>query len=113
MTTVYIAGPMRGKEYYNAHEFNRAEKALKAKGFEVINPVANDKERGVDLVALPDSTDWTSLPPAASLRNIAMDCCLGVIDSDAIYLLDGWQGSRGAQAEAALAKWLGLEFMYD
>ena len=32
---------------------------------------------------------------------------------DAIYLLRGWESSKGANAEKALAEWMRLEVMYQ
>lgn len=110
---IYIAGPMRHIERYNAPAFDRAARMLRGEGWQVLNPVEMDKERGVDLYELPDNTNWDKFPPGFSLRNTAADCCLGVCDSDAIYMLDGWAVSKGAIAEHALAKWLGLEIIYE
>jgi hypothetical protein len=36
-----------------------------------------------------------------------------LIDSDAIYMLRGWEQSKGARAEHAVAVWIGLEIIYQ
>lgn len=111
--TIYIAGPMRHIEYYNMDAFNRAADMFRKQKWNVINPVEVDKESGCDISKLPPDTDWNSFPPGFSLTNTVAACCLGVIDSDAIYMLDGWGNSKGAMAEHMLAKWLGLEIFYE
>ena len=75
--------------------FAEAEALLKAKGYEVFNPFKNGvsqeahwrKHMRVDLAALP--------------------LC------DAIYLLDGWETSKGAKLEFDVASTCGLKIYYQ
>jgi hypothetical protein len=109
----YIAGPMRGIPFFNFPKFFDVESLLSQKGYYTINPARLDEEAGYDIMALPDDTDWTQVPPdfdfeACRKRDIeAIETC------EAIYLLDGWMSSKGALAEKAYAEWMGLEVLYE
>lgn len=86
---VYIAGPITGVKDYEKR-FQEAREYLEERGLDVINPAALDK-------VLPKDTTHEGY----------MRVCLQLLaDCDAIYLLDGWQQSRGANRECgyALAK---------
>lgn len=77
--TIYIAGKMSGKADYGRAEFNEAEKRLTEQGYIVLNPAS-----------LP-----VGLPEKAY-----MPICLAMLEAaDAIYVLEGWQDSRGANLE--------------
>ncbi len=93
---IYIAGPMSGHDDYNFPAFHAAEDELRARGFDPQNPAKNFGGR-------------TDLPYEFYIRG-AIDM---VSACDAIYLLDGWRGSKGAEMEAAIARCLGLEFYYQ
>lgn len=89
---VYIAGPMSGYEGFNFSAFNRAEELLRGfYGYEhVINPAK-----------LHPTTD---LPWAEFLKRDLRE----LITCDAVFLLEGWEKSRGATLEAFVAYTLGL-----
>ena len=48
-----------------------------------------------------------------TLLNVLKERGAVVLDCDAIYLLKGWEHSRGANAEFAVAKALGMTFYYE
>ncbi len=88
MTILYLSGPMTGLPHNNFPAFNEAASRLRAHGFTVINP-AEGEERAT----------W--------LEYMRADVKL-VADADGIASLPGWQDSRGATIEHALAGMLGL-----
>jgi hypothetical protein len=82
---IYISGPMTGLPGLNKPAFLAAEKALKAKGYEVLNPVRN---------ALPDTAPWED--------HMRADIIM-LMRADGVALLDGWEESRGAKKEMVVA----------
>lgn len=74
--------------------FAKAEKSLRTKGWEVVNPAKED---------LPKNLPWEEYMKH-DVRLLA--------GCDAIYMLDGWRQSRGACLERELALNLKLEVLY-
>ena len=91
--TVYISGPMTGVPGLNKRAFNEAEAALRAAGFEVVNPVHN---------GVPDSAAWDEHLRADIKMLMA---CTGVA------MLDRWWLSKGARLENNIADRLGMRVM--
>ena len=85
---VYISGPISGYKNFNRSAFEEAERNLKAKGYEVINPL----NYPVDEYHV------------CMKRDIAL-----LLKCDAIFLLQGWSRSNGAKTELAVACAIGLE----
>lgn len=112
MKKIYIAGPMRGIPQFNFPAFDRAAKLLSV-DWDVISPAQLDRDAGFEPDHMPLDWDWNILPGHFGLLD-AIDRDLSAVKgSDAIYMLDGWQSSKGARAEKALAEWLGLEVIYQ
>lgn len=87
---IYIAGPMTGIEDYNFPAFNRAAGMLRESGWVVENPA----DHGV-----VEGASWSDY--------LAYDLTrLGTCG--AVYLLRGWQNSKGAKLEYLIAKELGM-----
>ena len=88
---VYISGPVTGTgtEDY-VERFQKAEDELYGQGFIPVNPAAVN-------AMLPEETAYEEY---MKVSLVLLDMC------DAIYLLEGWQDSRGANREYgyALAK---------
>lgn len=108
MKKVYIAGPMLGIPYFNFPAFDRAASLIRCVPAEPVSPADLDRLSGFDAMQLPMSTDWSEIP-----ENFDFDACqargvAAVMEADGICLLDGWENSKGALAEAALARWRGL-----
>jgi len=109
---VYIAGPMGGYEHFNYPAFIEAEAALHRDQaswieridnalsrvpdelliFEVINPVKNCENPS-------DGFNWNEL-----MRTAIRQVCL----CDAVVVLPGWSGSRGATREVKVADYLDI-----
>ncbi len=86
---IYIAGPMRGMPNYNFDAFNEAAEWLRAKGYEVYNPAELPGQQFTD---------------ATNREALAVELAWVATNADAIYMLHGWEQSRGAMAEWALAR---------
>lgn len=90
--TVYIAGPMQGKPDYNRAAFNAAAKHVAEElGAHPINPV--DIERTYPCVGEDGEIDERAL-----VRLLEIECEF-IARADAIYLLRGWEYSKGARLE--------------
>lgn len=94
MKRVYISGPMSGIADHNFPAFNAAAAELRARGYQVVNPVDINPDPGLA---------WETC-----LRNdlVAMLTC------DTVALLPGWQRSRGAQLEQHVAHRVGMEIVH-
>lgn len=94
---VFISGPMSGKPNDNVEAFHNAEVELKRRGYSVWNPAWQQ---------FSDDTDFT--------REDIHDIDLRALEKcDAIYMLDGWEGSNGARVEYSHARALGKKIMYE
>lgn len=90
---VYISGAMSSRMNTYKEDFALCERVLKAQGHIVINP-AN----------LPTGLEQSKYMPI----------CLSMIDgADAIYMMEGWEQSRGACLEKAYAEYQGKDVMYE
>lgn len=110
---VYIAGPMTGYHRYNFPAFDRVHHDLERCGYEVVSPAMLDRLSGVDPATFPDDYDWDARLPPETMREIASRDFGELIDCDAIYMLDGWENSRGATTEKMIAEFVGMEVMYQ
>jgi nucleoside 2-deoxyribosyltransferase len=91
MEKIYIAGPMTGYENFNRDSFNSAANCCLDNGAVPLNPAI-----------LPDGLT----------QGQYMDICFAMIRAaDAIYLLKGYEESKGAMAELAYAEKLELEII--
>lgn len=92
---VYISGPMTGIEDENFPAFNRASALLRSMGFDVENPA----DKGII-----EGWEWEDYL-RYDLKMMA--------DCQAIYLLPGWENSKGARLEVHVARALNFRFLYD
>lgn len=89
---LYLAGPMTGLPDFNRPAFHAAAAALRAAGYEVINPAELDES---EPITDPDGPNaW----PRYMRRDIPHLC-----KCDALALLPGFSASRGAMLERELA----------
>ena len=114
---VYISGRMTSMPNHNRPAFDAAEKRLSAQGHFVINPVNISCTFGTpEEIAASFAEAYTvnEYMPEARLARSVMDADLAAVRScDAIYLLRGWESSRGAKKELAEALAHGLQVMQE
>lgn len=107
MKGIYIAGPMSGIPENNFPAFYAAEKYLRSAGFDLIgNPAEWEKDKKNEFV--PAGIDSPLLRDllGADLRWICEN-------AGAVFMLNGWENSKGARAEHALAVALGIDIFYQ
>ena len=115
--TIYLAGPMQGYPSFNYPAFAQAAAYLRSFGHRVFSPAERDKERhgGADISAgnVTGDVKKAEQDHGFSLRAaLADDTDFICMEADTIALLPGWEHSKGAFAEWALAKALGHDIMY-
>lgn len=115
---IYLAGPMRGIKDFNFPAFFAAAEKLRAEGHSVFNPAERDVEEfGPDrLKTATGSEEEVSRNLGFSGLTLARKCFLHdthyiCTTADAIYVLPGWETSRGAKAERALGEAIGLKIV--
>jgi hypothetical protein len=92
---VYIAGPITGIHNDNWERFSQVASKLEAMGHQVTNPH--------DLVKDHPGIGWAD----------AMRICLrGLLECEAICLLERWERSRGTRLEMCVAQDLGFSFLH-
>ena len=100
---VYIAGKMRCLPSFGAEEFRKAARVLRERDFEVISPLEMDEDAGICVDGLTGFEDLVD--QGFDIRSTLLkDLAVVLTDVDAVVLLPGWQGSRGAIAEYATAR---------
>jgi hypothetical protein len=91
---IYVAGPMTGIPDNNYPAFRAAAARLRADGHDVSNPAE---------LELPEGSPWSAY----------MRACLPLLsECEAIYLLPGFEASRGARLERHIALELGMTMLY-
>ena len=96
MGKVYISGQISGLPIEEVKEkLSSVEAQLIAQGYEVVNPLKN---------GLPWNAPWE--------LHIAMDIVL-LMGCDTIYLLTGWDNSRGATLEKNFAELTKKKIIYE
>lgn len=91
MDKVFISGPMSGIKDYNKPAFDAAEKKLKEAGYAVFNPAW----------MIFDTNGW-SHEDIMKIDLAALSQC------KYIYMLDGWDKSKGSKQELAYAHAIGV-----
>lgn len=112
---LYIAGPMRGRPFFNFPAFHAAAKRLRDKGHTVFSPAERDEAKnGNDFsTKYPTGSNEDAAANGFNLREALCDDLMWIcLHADGIALLPGWENSKGARAERAVAQALGLERIY-
>ena len=114
---IYVSGKMTGVPDHNRTAFDAAAKRLREQGHFVINPhdltpiFGTAEEITEAFVAAYTINEYM---PEARLARAVMSADLAAVRScDAIYLLRGWETSRGAKRELAEAIAHGLTIMQE
>ena len=94
MKRVYIAGPMTGVAELNFPAFHAAAALLRADGWHVENPAEINAD-----------------PKAGWLECMRTDIAR-LATCDAIYMLLGWERSKGASLEHHIARALDFQVIY-
>lgn len=94
---IYISGPITGHDIKEVNKrFEAAEKHLQLQGHRTINPLDNY------IPEIPrDWVDYMVLDIAQLMR------------CEAIYMLTGWETSRGARIEHNIAREMQLKIIYE
>jgi hypothetical protein len=104
---------MRNLPQFNFPAFFVAEDFLVKRGWTVFNPARRDIEKYGKGVVSPTGSIEEAKNTGFSLREaLAADTKEICENSDAICLLPGWENSKGAKAEKALAEALGLDIYH-
>lgn len=113
---IYIAGPMRGYPEFNFPAFRVAAEEFRKRGFTVFSPHEDsEKAYGKDFSKkYPTGSGEDAEKDGFSIRNaLANDLDWICQEADSIYMLRGWEKSRGAIAEHATAVALGHRIYYE
>lgn len=134
---IYVSGKMTGCPNHNRPAFSAAAEKLRAQGHFVINPAELSAMFGEDVEIteafnalyrieddLPPPKSWRDMGWGGQFKRLdkrlsvlarsIMDADLAAVRScDAIYLLRGWETSRGAKRELAVALAHGLTILQE
>lgn len=95
---IYISGPMTGLPDFNREAFFKAERELaKLVSADFVNPA---RINGTET----EGWKWADYMRVALREMMAADC---------IYMLEGWEKSKGALLELEVAKQLGMSVMFQ
>jgi hypothetical protein len=105
LSTLYLAGPMRGKPQFNFPLFDSVAATLRGKGFTVISPAELD-DPDTRRLALnsPDGEAGEFFNGQTFGDFLGRDIKEVLDNADGVALLPGWQDSVGASIEAYAAK---------
>lgn len=101
--TVYISGAITGIQGYQEH-FAKADEHIKSFGLKTLNPVEFCKGMEKKAKELGVTLEW---------GDYMRKCLVTIPAADAMYMLRGWENSKGARLEHHIAQELGLEIMYQ
>ena len=100
---VYVAGPMRGIENFNFPAFDEARDYVQGFAkYRVISPADIDREEKLELP--PDNEVPENIFQLCMKRDLDI-----VAGAHAIFLLKGWEASRGANNELFVANACGVD----
>lgn len=104
---IYLAGPMRDYPDFNFPAFDAASAELRTRGHEVFSPADHDRSKHGSDFGVGTSGDHAEVP-SFSIRDAMRDDLRWICErADAVVVLNGWEGSKGATAEVATALAIG------
>jgi Domain of unknown function (DUF4406) len=109
---IYVAGKMRGLPYFGYKAFDDATDKLRLEGHEVFNPVEEGEKIYGDDVYKGNPDGDEELAGIDGRLVFGNDLAFVTREADAVALLPGWETSKGAIAEKAVAEALGLQVLY-
>jgi hypothetical protein len=109
---IYIAGPMQGYPDFNFSAFSTASHTLRRQGYTVFSPAEKDMEKYGESFGKGTQGNLEEVPEFDFREALAIDTDWICRHADELYMLKGWEKSRGATAEHALGIALGLEIQY-
>ena len=98
---IYISGKITGTSDY-ADRFSAAEDRLIAEGYEVLNPVRAGEQ--LEHCLEPEKPTW--------VQYMKYDIAV-MLKADCIYMMHGWEQSKGAWVEHFLARVLNYNIIYE
>lgn len=104
---------MRGIKDFNFPAFNAAQAVLRAKGFEVFSAAEYEEQLfgvGFNKSETGDLKD-ISMPGWNFREAFLKDCDYICRTADAVVCLPDWEVSKGARAEVAVARAIGIEVL--
>lgn len=99
---VYICGPMSAYDDHNFKRFDEQKEILLQLGFDVFSPADSTRK-------LCDERDIT--PKDLQYRDVIVNDLIALSKCDIIYLLPGWEESKGAKLEYDLAQLLNIKIV--
>lgn len=101
--SIYVAGPMRGRECFNFESFFFWARVLRESGMDVKNPAQ------IDCKKMLSGWQFTEDQYAdVLLKDFEI-----IKDVDALWMMNDWRESPGATAEHAFAEALGKKIFYE
>ena len=98
---IYVSGKITGTSDY-ADRFSAVEDRLIAEGYEVLNPVRTGK--WLEHYLEPEKPTWVQYMKYAIAT---------MMQADYIYMMSGWNQSKGARLERFLARVLNYNIIYE
>lgn len=105
---VYIAGPIAGKPDQNRTAFKEKAQELEAQGHEPVNPHEVDHSHSGPCFGAPTGRD----PDPHHYGCYLLGDMQALATCDAVVLLRGYSGSKGATAEIAFADACGIPVFF-
>jgi hypothetical protein len=117
---IFISGPMTGFKDNNAKAFESAAEKFRKEGHTAVNPLEVTKTFGsMSDVNASFRTYYGNVlyggpNPSKELAECVMEACKSAVRScDTIYMLEGWENSRGARRELLEALKANLDIVLE